>query len=72
LQGEGSLIKALLRVEPLQTCLIGALIESLNEMAMDEGFAAGAMTADVPRMLLREIRWLEYLQGNCLHLICLV
>jgi uncharacterized protein involved in cysteine biosynthesis len=56
-------VKALLRVEPLQTCLISALVETLNEFAMDDD-ASVALTADVPRMLLREIRWLEYLQGS--------
>ena len=59
-----SLLKCLLRVETLQPLLLTKLVtESLQEFAQQGDGGSMALTEDVPRLLLREIRWLEHLEA---------
>ena len=66
--GGGSLIKALMRIEESQEELLGALVERLNELATEDslmgndGATGMDLAADVPRLLLREVRWLEHIE----------
>jgi fanconi anemia group D2 protein len=58
---QSSFIGLLLREDALQASLIDFLLEKLSELASDlDGAAANALEKNLPKLILREIRWIDH------------
>ena len=56
-----SLLRVLLRVEPLQPRLLRGLLEKLPECAADAAPSSqAALAEDLPRLLLHTVRWIDH------------